>query len=69
MRRRRSVRELVEVERFPVEAEVSGLSEEWAARALEALRLAVVSRNEAGEERDAETDEGWLTRDWARLEM
>ena len=41
-------------ERFPVEAGVPGLSEEWAARALAALRAAVVSRQQwagGGEER------------------
>jgi hypothetical protein len=47
--KRMAARELVGgVERFPVEAGVAGLSEEWAARALEALRVAVVSRNRAG---------------------
>jgi hypothetical protein len=43
--RRTTARELVGgVERFPVDARVAGLSEEWAAKALEALRVAMTRR-------------------------
>ena len=43
--KRTTARELVGVERFPVDAGVTELSEEWAAMALEALRVAAVNLN------------------------
>lgn len=69
--RRTTARELVGgVERFPVDVGVSGLSEEWAAKALEALRVAVTRRNgpSGGEERSAGV-RAWLARRCQRLEM
>jgi hypothetical protein len=69
--RRTTARELVGgVERFPVDARVAGLSEEWAGKALEALRVAVTRRNGSsdGEERGAGAGV-WLTRRCPRLEM
>lgn len=65
--RRRAAIELVGVERFPVE--VVDLSEEWATRALEALRVAAVSRNGmgAGREHGADSDR-WLIRHRPRRE-
>ena len=65
-----TARELVGgVERFPVDAGVSGLSEEWAAKALEALRVAVARRNgsSGGGNRRAGVV-AWLARRFPRLE-
>jgi hypothetical protein len=69
--KRTAARELVGgVERFPVEAGVPGLSEEWAARALAALRVAVVSRNRAGGAGERGAGAGvWPTRRCPRLEL
>jgi hypothetical protein len=73
--RRTTARELVGgVERFPVEARVSGLSEEWAEKALEALRVAVTRRNgSSGGESVAQVSghgsravvSGWKCERWA----
>jgi len=68
--RRTTARGLVGIERFPVDAGVAELSEKWAARALEALRVAVVSRNRVGTggERGAGSG-GWSARRCPRLEL
>ncbi len=46
--RRTTARGMAGVERFPADTEVAELSEEWAVRALDALRVAAVSRNGRG---------------------
>ena len=53
--RRTTARDLLGLERFPVDAGVAELSEEWAAMALEALRVAAVNLNgrDGGGERGA----------------
>ncbi len=67
--RRATAREMAVVERFPVDAGVAELSEEWAARALAALRAAAVSRNRAGSggERGGGSDR-WRVRRCPQLE-
>jgi len=66
--RRTTARDLLGLERFPVDAGVAELSEEWAARALAALRVAAISLNGGGGERGGGAG-GFAVRRCPRLEL